>query len=115
MWTSKVVIYHPLEILLHLKIYYYLEVLRLANIKSAKKRILVNETKAARNKAIKSRVKTAVKKVDTAVEAKDKATAESALINAISEINKATSKGIYHKNTAARKVSRLTKAVNNIA
>ena len=87
----------------------------MANIKSAKKRILVNETKAARNKAIKSSVKSAVKKVDTAVEAKDKATAESALINAISEINKATSKGIYHKNTAARKVSRLTKAVNNIA
>ncbi len=87
----------------------------MANIKSAKKRILVNETKAARNKAIKSRVKTAVKKVDTAVEAKDKATAEAALLNAISEINKAASKGIYHKNTAARKVSRLTKAVNNIA
>lgn len=87
----------------------------MANIKSAKKRILVNETKAARNKAIKSRVKTAVKKVDVAVEAKDKATAQAALLNAISEINKAASKGIYHKNTAARKVSRLTKAVNNIA
>lgn len=102
------------QIILNL-IIIFLEVYGLANIKSAKKRILVNETKAARNKAIKSRVKTAVKKVDTAVEAKDKATAESALINAISEINKATSKGIYHKNTAARKVSRLTKAVNNIA
>ena len=43
---------------------YYLEVYRLANIKSAKKRILVNETKAAKNKAIKSRVKTSVKKVE---------------------------------------------------
>ena len=42
---------------------YYFEVYRLANIKSAKKRILVNETKAAKNKAIKSRVKTSVKKV----------------------------------------------------
>lgn len=87
----------------------------MANIKSAKKRILVNETKAARNKSIKSRVKTAVKKVDAAVVAKDKAAADTALLNAISEINKAASKGIYHKNTASRKVSRLTKAVNSIA
>ena len=46
---------------------YYLEVYRLANIKSAKKRILVNETKAAKNKVIKSRVKTTVKKVEAAV------------------------------------------------
>ena len=50
---------------------YYLEVYRLANIKSAKKRILVNETKAAKNKAIKSRVKTSVKKVEAAVAQKD--------------------------------------------
>ena len=51
----------------------------MANIKSAKKRILVNETKAARNKAIKSRVKTSIKKVDAAVEAKDQAVAVEAL------------------------------------
>ena len=50
----------------------------MANIKSAKKRILVNETKAARNKAIKSKVKTYVKKVETAVEKKDAATAAAA-------------------------------------
>ncbi|WP_343247381.1 30S ribosomal protein S20 [Diplocloster hominis] len=87
----------------------------MANIKSAKKRILVNETKAARNKSIKSAVKTAIKKVDAAVAAKDKATADAALLGAISAIDKATSKGIYHKNTASRKVSRLTKAVNSIA
>ena len=87
----------------------------LANIKSAKKRILVNETKAARNKAIKSRVKTYVKKVETAVTAKDKDAASEALKAAIVEINKAGSKGVYHKNTCARKVSRLTKAVNGIA
>ena len=84
----------------------------MANIKSAKKRILVNETKAARNK---SAVKTAIKKVDAAVVAKDKAAADAALLGAISAIDKATSKGIYHKNTASRKVSRLTKAVNSIA
>ena len=87
----------------------------LANIKSAKKRILVNRTKAARNKSIKSAVKTAVKKVDAAVALKDKEAASSALVEAISTIDKAASKGVYHKNTAARKVSRLSKAVNTIA
>lgn len=87
----------------------------MANIKSAKKRILVNETKAARNKAIKSRVKTYVKKVEAAVAEADKAAATEALRAAISEINKAGTKGVYHKNTCARKVSRLTKAVNEIA
>lgn len=87
----------------------------MANIKSAKKRILVNETKALRNKAIKSKVKTVIKKVDAAVAASDKDLAKTALTNAISEIDKATTKGVYHKNTASRKVSRLSKAVNSIA
>ena len=87
----------------------------MANIKSAKKRILVSETRAARNKAIKSKVKTCVKKVEASVAANDKAVAAEALRVAIVEINKAASKGVYHKNTAARKVSRLTKAVNGIA
>lgn len=87
----------------------------MANIKSAKKRILVIETKTARNKAIKSRVKTAIKKVDAAVAAKDAAAAKAALVVATAEIEKAASKGVYHKNTAGRKVSRLAKAVNSIA
>lgn len=87
----------------------------MANIKSAKKRILVNQTKAARNKAIRSKVKTAIKKVDAAVTAGDKALAQSALVAATTEIDKAAGKGVYHKNTASRKVSRLTKAVNSIA
>lgn len=87
----------------------------LANIKSAKKRILVNKTKADRNKAIKSSVKTAVKKVIVAIEANDKEAAKAALLNATSIIDKATSKGVYHKNYASRKVSRLNKAVNAIA
>ena len=87
----------------------------MANIKSAKKRILVNETKAARNKQIKSKVKTMMKKVDTAVATGDKALATTSLVEAVTEIDKACSKGIYHKNTASRKVSRLSKAVNNIA
>ena len=87
----------------------------MANIKSAKKRILVNETKAARNKAIKSKVKTAIKKVDAAIAAGDKAAAQASLVNAKTEIDKAATKGVYHKNTASRKVSRLAKAVNAMA
>ena len=87
----------------------------MANIKSAKKRILVNQTKAARNKAIRSKVKTMIKKVDAAIAAGDKAPAQAALLAATSEIDKATSKGVYHKNTSSRKVSRLSKAVNAMA
>jgi len=59
-----------------------------ANIKSAKKRILVNQTKADRNKAIKSAVKTAIKKVRVAIEANDQEAAKAALINATAVINK---------------------------
>ena len=87
----------------------------MANIKSAKKRILVTQTKAARNKAIRSEVKTSIKKVEAAVSAKDKAAADAALKNAVSVIEKACSKGVFHKNNAARKVSRLSKLVNTVA
>ena len=87
----------------------------MANIKSAKKRILVNQSKALRNKMIKSRVKTAIKKVDVAIAAGNKELAGTELLNAIGEINKAASKGVYHKNTASRKISRMTLAVNKIA
>jgi len=87
----------------------------LANIKSAKKRILVNRTKAARNKSIKSAVKTSIKKVEAAVASQDKDAAKVALAEATSTIDKAASKGVYHKNTSARKVSRLNKAVNSLA
>ena len=83
----------------------------MANIKSAKKRVLVAQTKAERNKAIRSKVKTYVKKVLAAVEAGDKAAAESALKTAASEIDKAQTKGVYHANTASRKIARLSKLV----
>lgn len=86
----------------------------LANIKSAKKRILVTATKTDRNKAIRSRVKTSIKKVEAAVAAKDSQTAQSALRLATKEISMAASKGIYHKNNAAHKVSRLAKAVSSL-
>lgn len=87
----------------------------MANIKSAKKRINVIEKKTLRNKMIKSKVKTVIKKVEAAIAAGDKVTAQQALVVATSEINKAASKGIYHKNNAARKVSRLAVAVNKMA
>ena len=92
-----------------------LEVFSLANIKSAKKRIKVIEAKTLRNKMIKSKVKTLVKKVEAAVAQSDKAAAATALTEAVVAIDKAAAKGIFHKNTAARKVSRLTKAVNTLA
>ena len=87
----------------------------MANIKSSKKRILVAELRAARNKAIKSKVKTASKKVELAITAGNKEDAVIKLREAVSAINKAKSKGVYHRNNAARKVSKLTKAVNAIA
>lgn len=87
----------------------------MANIKSAKKRILVIETKTLRNKMIKSKVKTMIKNVETAIANGDKAAAEANLKVATSEISKAASKGIFHKNTASRKISRLTLAVNKMA
>ncbi len=87
----------------------------MANIKSAKKRILVNRTKADRNKAIKSGVKTAMKKVFSAVEAGDKAVAQAELAAATKTIEMAGSKGVYHKNNVARKVARISKAVNEMA
>ena len=87
----------------------------MANIKSAKKRIEVIDKKTLRNKMIKSKVKTVIKKVEAAIAAGDKEAAQANLLVAISEIAKAASKGVYHKNNASRKVSRLTAAVNKMA
>ena len=84
----------------------------MANIKSAKKRILVAETKAARNKAIRSKVKTYVKKVEAAITAGDKAAAEVACKAAIAAIDRAYVKGIFHKNAAARKKSTIQRLYN---
>ena len=87
----------------------------MANIKSAKKRVLIAERNAARNKAVRSKTKTAIKKVYAAIEAGDKAQALEALRLATAELDKAETKGVYHKNMTARKVSRLAKAVNQMA
>ena len=86
----------------------------MANIKSAKKRVLGTKRNYDRNKSIKSSVKTAIKKVEAAVAAGDKDLASKALLEATSTIDKAAKKGVYHKNNASRKVSRLSKAVNGI-
>lgn len=87
----------------------------MANIKSAKKRILVNRKRAERNKSIRSGVKTSIKKVYAAIDTNDKEAAAAALLNATSVIDKSVTKGVYHKNFASRKVSRLAKAVNQMA
>ena len=86
----------------------------MANIKSAKKRILTSAKRAERNKAVRSGVKTAVKKVNTAIAAGDKEAAKTALKSAASTIDKAETKGVIAKNTASRKVSRLSAAVDKM-
>ncbi|HIJ65226.1 MAG TPA: 30S ribosomal protein S20 [Candidatus Hydrogenedentes bacterium] len=79
----------------------------MAQHKSAKKRIITNEKRRQRNVAAKSRIKTYEKRVLAAVEAKDADAAKAALPTALSYIDKAASKGIIHKNTAARKKAKL--------
>ena len=86
----------------------------MANIKSAKKRILTSAKRAERNKSIKSSVKTAVKKVVAAIEAGDAAAAKNTLVAAETALCKAATKGVLHKNNASRKVSRLSKAVSDM-
>lgn len=79
---------------------------------SAEKRDRQNKKRKIRNTAVKSQTKTEIKKVLAAVDEQDRDGSEKALKNAIKIIKKAGSKGIYHKNNASRKVSRLTKKVN---
>ena len=83
----------------------------MANTKSAKKRILVTKKKTLQNKAIKSRTKTAMKKALVAIE-KNEASAKADAIQAQSAVDRAVTKGVMHKNTAARRKSRLARLVN---
>jgi small subunit ribosomal protein S20 len=83
----------------------------MANIKSAKKRVLQTAKRQARNQARKSSLKTAAKKVATALESTDIETAKALLVLAESKIARAKGKGLLHPNTAARKISRLAKKV----
>ena len=82
--------------------------------KSAIKRTRQTETKTLRNKSIKSEMKTLIKNIETAVANKDAAGARTTLKKAIIAIDKAAQKGVIHKSTASRKVSRLTKLVNSV-
>jgi small subunit ribosomal protein S20 len=86
----------------------------MANIKSAKKRILTSEKARMRNKVVRSTLKTAIKKVEVEIENKNKVEAIACLPNAIKRIDSSVTKGIIHKNKAARTKSRLTKAVNSL-
>lgn len=85
------------------------------NIKSAKKRVQVNETKRSRNVAKKTELKTNIKKTKTSLLTKDVDVSKSALVSAVKSIDKAVSDGLLHKNTAARKKSKLQKSFNEIA
>lgn len=81
----------------------------MANIKSAKKRILVIEKKTMKNKAIKSALKTQVKKFITTVEAGDKETAAKLYPETVSAIDAAVTKGVIHKNNANNRKAKLAK------
>jgi small subunit ribosomal protein S20 len=80
--------------------------------KSAEKRLRQTEKRTVINRARMSRVRTFVKKVETAIETGDKAAAQSALQLAQPELHRATTKGVLHKNTVARKLSRLATRIN---
>lgn len=82
------------------------------NIKSAKKRVKVTQTKTLQNQMFKTSFKTILKKFEKAVEDGDKAAAEVAYKNAVSKIDKAVAKNILHVNAAARKKSQFTVKLN---
>ena len=84
------------------------------NIKSQKDRVVQSQKEAMANKVVKSNLKTVIKKADAAIES-NAADKETAIKAAASALNSAQSKGVIHKNTAARKVSRLAKRANKAA
>ena len=86
----------------------------MANIKSQKKRVLTNEKAHQRNRAFKSELKTAIKKVHTAIEAGDADAAKAAALSASTLLDKAASKGIIHKSQAANRKSGIMKAANGV-
>ena len=86
----------------------------MANSPQAKKRARQNEARLSVNKARRSRIRTFLKKVEEAIESGDKAAAQEALKQAQPELMRGVSRGIYHKNTAARKMSRLVARVKAV-
>ena len=85
------------------------------NIKSAKKRVLVAQTKAAQNKAARSALKTDIKKFEAAVAEGNRSEAEGAYKVAVKAVDKAVGHGILHKNNAAHKKSGMTLKLNKLA
>ena len=85
------------------------------NIKSAKKRVLVNETKAMQNKALKTALKTDIKKFDAAVAEGNRSEADVAYKVAVKAVDQAAAKGLLHKNNAAHKKSSMTIKLNKLA
>lgn len=86
----------------------------MANTKQARKRVRQNEERRQHNKHYKSRMRSAIKKVETAVRQGDKQSAQQALETAVPEIDRTASKGAIHRNAAARTVSRLTRKVQGL-
>ena len=87
----------------------------MANHKSAEKRMRQNAKRKEINRSNRSKLRTSIKKLRTAVAASDKSASTELLFPTVSLIDKAVNKGVLHRNTAARYKSRLTKHVNNIA
>lgn len=88
--------------------------MNVANIKSQKKRNITNEKAHQRNKAVKSEVKTALKKVDAAIAAGDADAAKSAAVHAGRLLDRAASKGVIHKNQAANRKSGVVKRAGDL-
>jgi small subunit ribosomal protein S20 len=87
----------------------------LANSKSARKRILVAERRRVRNRPFRSAARTLVKKAELAIQAGDQAVAEPAVATALSTLDRVASKGVIHRNNAARRKSRLAAKFNAMA
>ncbi|GAB2511653.1 30S ribosomal protein S20 [Corynebacterium atrinae] len=86
----------------------------MANIKSQKKRVLTNEKRRVRNQAVRSAVRTEIRKFRETVEAGDKAAAETQLRVASRTLDKAVTKGVFHRNNAANKKSSMALAFNKM-
>ncbi len=86
----------------------------MATHQSAIKRSKQNEKRRLRNMSIKSSVRSGIKSVTRALESKDTEQSKAALLNAIPLLTKAAAKGVFHKKTASRKISRLTRKANSL-
>ena len=86
----------------------------MANIKQQKKRVLTNEKRRMRNKSVRSATRTEIRKFREAVESGDKAAAEAQLRVASRKLDKAVSKGVFHRNSAANKKSNMARALNKM-